>query len=68
MDIQKVKPYITLSRFFKDYCDIEMKGHIKHKVRGRDSAGNVIDFTPAEKKKIRKGFNKLVSDMKIFLK
>lgn len=68
MDIQKVKPFIKLNKFFEHYCDIKYIGYIKHKVRGKDSAGNPIDFTPAEKRKIRKGFNRLVAEMKLFLK
>lgn len=68
MDIQKVKTYVKLNKFFEQYCGMKYVGYVKHKVRGKDSANHDLDFTDEEKRRIRRGFNKMVKDMKEFLK
>lgn len=68
MDIKKLKTYIKLNKMFEDYCGMKYEGYVKHKGRGKDSAGRMIDFTPAEKRAIRQGFNKMVKEVKESLK
>lgn len=59
MDIKTLKNYIKLNNFFEDYCGIPYTSHTRHKMRGKDSAGNKLAFTDQEKKAIRKGWRLL---------
>lgn len=63
MNIKQLKNYIKLNRFFEDYCGISYTSHTRHKMRGKDSAGNKLSFTDQEKKAIKKGWRLLHADI-----
>jgi hypothetical protein len=68
MEIATIKNYIRLKLFFEDFCGIEYTSHIRHKMRGKDSAGNKIKFTDAEEKAIRKGWRLMKENISASLK
>lgn len=53
--------YIVASSFIADYCPT-IKNY-KKKLSGKNSNGNKIDFTEADKQLIREGLNKLFKDL-----
>lgn len=53
--------YIKADQFFPTYCP-EIKNY-KHKIAGKNTRGNPLDFTDAEKKVIKKGLKKLFKDI-----
>lgn len=68
MEIATIKNYIRLKLFFEDYCGINYTSHIRHKMRGKDSAGNKIGFTTEEEKAIRKGWRVMKQQISASLK
>ncbi len=49
--------YIKAASFFEKYCP-EINNY-KRKISGRSGRGNILEFTPEEKKKIAKGIKKM---------
>lgn len=50
--------------FLPKYCGIEYNTTAKNKMRGKDSRGKVCEFDKSEVRSIKRGFNKLVADIK----
>lgn len=49
--------YIKADSFFRDYLP-EIK-NVRHKIRGKNTRGNPLDFSDTEKEKIQSGLKKL---------
>lgn len=59
--LSEVFKFIKADQFFPAYCT-EIKNY-KRKISGRNGRGNQVEFTPEEKKQIKKGLKKLASDL-----
>lgn len=59
--MEKVFKYIVANIFFQKYCP-EIKRY-KHKLRNKDSNNKEIEFTPTDKKAIKKGLKNLFNDL-----
>ena len=53
--------YINSAAFFRDYLP-HIKS-VKYKMRGKNSKGNPVDFSEAEKKEIKAALKKLFKDL-----
>lgn len=53
--------YIKADTFFKNYLP-HIKSY-KHKIRGKNGRGNPVDFSPDEKKQIKKALSRLFKDL-----
>lgn len=58
--------YIKADVFFKEQLP-GIKSY-KHKIRGKNSRGNPVDFSPEEKKKIVAGLTRLFKEIKSSIK
>lgn len=59
--MRKIFTYIKADQFFPAYCpDIR---NYKHKISGKNTKGNPLDFTEQEKKQILKGLKQLFKDI-----
>lgn len=56
----KIWEYIKADSLFRGYLP-EIKNH-KHKIRGKNTKGNPLDFTDAEKAAIMKAIKKMVDE------
>lgn len=62
METRDILSHINAEKFFKKYLP-----HIKrykHKMRGKDSAGKPLDFSPEERKEIIKALDVMFKDLK----
>lgn len=62
METRDILSHINAEKFFKKYLP-----HIKrykHKMRGKDSAGKPLDFSPDERKEIIKALDIMFKDLK----
>lgn len=53
--------YIKADTFFREYLP-HIKSH-KHKIRGKNGRGNPVEFSAAEKKKIKAALKSLFKDL-----
>jgi hypothetical protein len=53
--------YIKADSFFRDYLP-QIKSY-KHKIRGKNGRGNPVDFSPEERKEIKRALRKLMKDI-----
>lgn len=53
--------YIKADNFFKNHLP-HIKSY-KHKIRGKNGRGNPVDFSPDEKRQIKKALSKLFKDL-----
>jgi hypothetical protein len=53
--------HIKADTFFRKYLP-EIKSY-KHKIRGKNGRGNPIEFSPDEKRQIKKALSKLFKDL-----
>ena len=59
--MKEILKYISAKHFFTDYA--KSVNNFKHKMRGVDGNQKPIDFTDADKKKIKAAFKKLSNDV-----
>lgn len=57
----KIFNYINAAAFFSEYLP-HIKSY-KHKLRGKNGRGNVVDFTDKEKKEINAALKKLFKEL-----
>jgi hypothetical protein len=58
--------YIKADTFFREYLP-HIKSY-KHKIRGKNGRGNPVDFSPEEKKEIKKALSRLFKDLECSVK
>jgi hypothetical protein len=59
--MKEILKYLSAKYFFADYA--KPVKNFKHKMRGTDGNGNPIEFSDEDKKVIKSGLKKLLSDL-----
>lgn len=55
---------VKSAQFLPNYAGIKYGPHTKQKMRGRNSQGKPLDFTPEEKAAIKTGLKRLIAELK----
>lgn len=64
MKLELLQNIVKMRSFLPTYCGIAYNTTAKNKMRGKDSRDKKCEFTADEIKRISKGFNQFVKDIK----